>query len=68
MKEIIKLRRELEGEIRDLMYLIADKKKQVIRLNEYICENCEHKWVNGYVDCLESSRIITYCGKCESSK
>ena len=68
MKEIIQLRRELEGEIRTLTNLISDKRKQVRQLNEYICENCDHKWIKDYIDCLESSRRITYCEKCESSK
>ncbi len=68
MKEIIQLRRELEGEIQTLTYLIEAKKNQVRQLNEYICENCDHKWMNDYIDCLESSRRITYCEKCESTK
>ena len=39
------------------------------KINEYISDNCEHEWVDDYIDIdVEKSQQITYCYKCETNK
>ena len=49
---------------------ILNKKKEFLeKINKYISDNCEHEWVDDYIDIdVEKSQQITYCCKCETNK
>lgn len=49
---------------------ILNKKKEFLeKINNYIYNNCEHEWVDDYIDIdVEKSQQIRYCWKCEANK
>mgnify|MGYP001176361945 CR=1 FL=1 len=49
---------------------VLNKKKEFLeKINKYITDNCDHEWVNDYIDIdVEKSQNITYCNKCEKNK
>ena len=57
-----------ELEIKNLKLEIEQKASTISELNIAIIENCNHEWVNDFVDSMFPYRLsqpIRYCTKCE---
>lgn len=47
---------------------LTDRKNRLKKINECIMNNCNHEWVDDYIDIdPDTSKPITYCCFCEAT-